>query len=389
MKERIIILNDGLGPNKGDQSILISMHNALRRSIPEVKITVLPYSWKITGLWNTLHAIGRSDLVLLGGGQVLHDQTSAAFLLLVLSKVTLARIFRKRIMGYAIGTGPLETKLGKFLTKIVMNQAELIAVRVLPSKELLESLGVTKPPVHVTADASFTLPASAPARVAEILKQEDVERDGHLMVAIAPRRWFHYHHRLVPVRYSANLWRSRRRGGARFNRCKEAIAQAADRLVADRGVRIVFVPMRCSRGRIDPSQDDDTVSQEIYTAMHQKQGAHLLKGNYTPQELKGIFGRMDAVLGMRMHSLIMAAGMEVPVVGIDISPKFAPLFQALGQEEYLLPVEELTRDKLLHKIESVWRNRKQIKKRLSLRVRELEEQASATATFVSGLLRKD
>ncbi len=76
--KRIVIVNDGLGPNKGDQAILISMLNNLRNAIPDSQITVFPNS-KMCRLGQYLEfwrALKKADLFIFGGGQEILDRVS-------------------------------------------------------------------------------------------------------------------------------------------------------------------------------------------------------------------------------------------------------------------------------------------------------------------------
>ncbi|TET77419.1 MAG: hypothetical protein E3J41_07155, partial [Candidatus Cloacimonadota bacterium] len=109
-------------------------------------------------------------------------------------------------------------------------------------------------------------------------------------------------------------------------------------------------------------------------------------GDYSPKELKAFLGQMDLVIGMRMHSLIMASMMGVPVVGIDISPKFAPFFRLIRQEYYLIDIENANFDTLFHKVETAWSNRKQISEELRLRTNVLQKRALSNNDFVLSLL---
>jgi polysaccharide pyruvyl transferase WcaK-like protein len=364
------------------------MLSTLKKAIPNIEISVLPYYWKLKELWETLQILYRSDLLILGGGQPLHDQTSVLFTLLVLSKVALVKLLQKRIMCYAIGVGPLKTSIGKVFTKLIINRVELITVRDPQSKGLLKNLGITRPPIYVTADASLNLPPVRLKRVKEIFVQEGIVKDGRLLIAIAPRRWFHYNHSLLPVKYMVKLKLRSIKGESEFKKVEQVIARVADYLVKEWGANIIFIPMRCASGDVDPGQDDDKVSSEIAQLMQYRDNTKVITQDYTPQELKGILGQMDLVIGMRMHSTIMASTMGVPVIGIGYSPKFKPFFEMIGQNAYLIDINQLDRQLLSNKIKSALSKRAKIKKELTKKTKPLQIQALMNTDFVLKLLNR-
>lgn len=384
--KRIVIVNDGLGPNKGDQAILLSMLDSLKHALPDTLISTFPNSGmlRVSQYLEFLMALKKADLFILGGGQEIQDHASLAFLISGLLKITLARLLSKPIICYAIGVGPVATNIGKLLVRLVLNKVDLITVRDENSHEFLRQLGVTKPPCFVTADPCFALNPVKDQQAMNIFDLEGIGETNRPRIAIVPRRWFHYKHYLMPMSIRAKFCSLR--GQKEYTYLKNIIAQTADHLIVTHKAQIIFVPMRSAGSKFDPGQDDDKVSKEIINLMKFKENVFLITGDYSPNELKAFLGQMDLVIGMRMHSLIMSSMMGVPVVGIDISPKFAPFFHLIGQEYFLIDVENADFDILLNKVEEAWSNRKQISKKLRLKNNVLKKRALSNNDFVLTLL---
>ena len=57
---------------------------------------------------------------------------------------------------------------------------------------------------------------------------------------------------------------------------------------------------------------------------------HLLRGTYTPFEIKGIIGQCGFFVGSRMHACIGAVSRCVPTVAVAYSRKFAGVFESIG-----------------------------------------------------------
>jgi polysaccharide pyruvyl transferase WcaK-like protein len=387
MKTRtIVIVNDGLGPNKGDQAILLSMVESMRKAIPEAELRTFPNSGmtSLRQYYRFIKTLRDADLFLFGGGQEIQDHASVAFLISGLLKVVLARSLSKPVLCYALGVGPVGTALGRLASRAVLNGVDFITVRDGVSRKHLIDLGITTPPCVVTADPALALAPAKGEEVRGVFVSERIDMTKGPRIAIAPRRWFHYKHHILPMSLRARIGRVR--DEERFAQLKQVIAEVADRLVERHNAQVIFVPMRSSDNRMDPGQDDNIVSREIIGLMRFKRNAILLKGDHPPPVLKGFFGEMDLVIGMRMHSLILASMMDVPVLGISLSPKFRPFFDLIGQGEYLIPVEEVRVQNLLEKISMALAYAGTIKTELTSRKTTAQELALSNVRYVQHLL---
>jgi len=386
--KKIVIVNDGLGPNKGDQAILLSMLDSLKHTLPDALIMTFPNSkmHQLGQYFEFWSALKNADLFIFGGGQEIQDHASVAFLISGLLKLTLAKILSRPIFCYAIGVGPVATGLGKLLIRLVLNQVDRITVRDEESRKCLRQLGVMKPPCYVTADPCFALVPANDRRARDIFSSEEIPETNGPRIAIAPRRWFHYRHYLLPMTFRAKFCSLR--GQEEYNHLKKLIAKTADHLVATHKAQIIFVPMRSAGSKFDPGQDDDQVSKEIIDLMRFKENVFLLKGDYSPKDLKAFLGQMDLVVGMRMHSMVLASMMDVPVVGIALSPKFSSFFKLIGQSEYLIPLEDLNYGTLVQKISTALSRVEEIKKELRSRKKALQELALSNVGYVQEMLKR-
>jgi polysaccharide pyruvyl transferase WcaK-like protein len=383
-----VIVNDGLGRNTGDQAILHAMLASLERCLPGAKITTFPNSdmRRVRQYLAFLRAGWGADLVLFGGGQEIQDQASVAFLVSGLLKIALARLLSKPVMCYAIGVGPVATLAGRALTRIVLNRVDLITVRDDGSRRELETLRVTKPPCIMTADPGLALAPAKRGEIEDLRVAEGLPGAQGPRVAIAPRRWFHYGHHLLPMSLRARLrWPGDKDA---FVRLKALLARTADRLIDRHRAQIVFVPMRSASQRLDPGQDDDVVCREIIELMTHRERAYVLKGDHPPAVLKGFLGEMDLVVGMRMHALVLASMMGVPVVGIALAPKFKAFHEMIGQQAYLIPVEAVDLELLVGRIDSALANAGRIRLELESRRAALQELADSNARYVNQLLER-
>lgn len=299
--------------NCGDEAILKAMTTNIRGLADDVDITALSrnpeftkteYNVKSVQRFNVLQvlsAIKNSDIVLSGGGTLLQNGTSTRSLLYYLSLIKLAKLFRKRVMLYANGIGPVTGKFNQLLVRSVINTVDVITLREKLSEADLRNIGVSNPNVTVTADAAFKLESIGDEEAEKLILEEDFIERGKPRVGVAVRAW------------------SKAKYGEDYI---SKIAKACDN-IADTGKEIIFIPMQFP--------NDIAVSKKVSSMMKNK--SYILTKRYTPAEMMGIVGRVDVMVSMRLHTLIFAAVKNVPMVGIIYDPKIEYYLKELDMPE--------------------------------------------------------
>ncbi len=383
-----MIVNDGIGYNKGDQAILISMLDSFNNAIPSAEIMAFPNSklYSVGQYLQFYRALKKADLFIFGGGEEITDHYSVAGLINGLLKIMLAKILDRPIFCYALGVGSVKTGLGRLLTRLILNQVNLITVRDENSREQLSQLRVIKPPCFITADPAFTLIPSNEQQAQKIFLLEGIGDTDGPRIAITLCRWFHYQHYLLPMTWRLKFCRLQEQND--FACLKKTIAQVADHLISIHKAQVIFIPMSSPGGKTAPILNDAQVSKETMDLMKFKENVFILTGEYSPKELKAFLGQMDLVIGMRMHSLILTSMMNVPVIGIELSPKFHSFFELIGQIEYLLALNNINYRSLLEKIDKALSEREKVGDELKLRKRIIQELALSNITYAQEMLIK-
>lgn len=93
---------------------------ALKRDVRSV------YTFSLNGIFNT---IKNSDALISGGGSLLQDVTSAKSLFYYLFVIGTALFFKKDVIIFAQGIGPIKNPAGRFLTKFLLKHCKYITVR--------------------------------------------------------------------------------------------------------------------------------------------------------------------------------------------------------------------------------------------------------------------
>ena len=351
--------------NTGDEAILKSMVRAFKEKIAQVKITVLSHSPLQTAQTYQVKSINRLNLIniicclrdtnlfISGGGGLLQDSTGKGWsILYYLGLILVAKIVKIPVMIYAQGIGPVNNLVNKKLMKWILNKVELITVRDNSSKELLENLGVVKPSIYVNSDPVFLLKRRSINYIIDSYPyiQELINSTNRPLVGVSVREY--------------------RSNGPDL---KRIFAQAADYLIENYKVKIIFLPFKFD--------EDVHISEEILSLM--KNQADVLKIKLEPEELLSLLSRLSLMVGVRLHSIIFSSMANIPFIAFDYDPKVKYFVEDLGLSELLLEInEDISLKYFQEKIEYVRENNDKIKENLLKKVNNLEEKALANNELV-------
>jgi len=137
---------------------------------------------------------------------------------------------------------------------------------------------------------------------------------------------------------------------------------AIDKVMQNGNVSFLFIP-HDFRG---PRVRDDEILLPIYSELNKRFPTRvMLKVDELPtSELKYIAGLCDVVVTARMHLMIAALGMGVPIAGVTYQGKFEGLYAHFGLDtKYLLNPSDLLNDaKLLNVMQMLIKDRNELKK---------------------------
>ena len=284
--------------NAGDDAILEAIQQAIHEASDDVAVTVLSNDPELTQkqygmdaiprfrIWKVFSALRRSDALLSGGGSLLQDTTSTRSLLYYLAVIRCAQFLGKPVMLYANGIGPVRRPANRRRVKQVVERATLVTLRDHSSARELADMGVDRPDLHVTADPVFHLSPAPEARGRDLLQAAGLA-PGAPFVAVSVRDWPDTEH---------------------FFR---ELARLCDHLRRTHGMEVLFLLMQPSRDR--------AAARKVQSFMEEP--SFLLDEPCTPRELMAVLGQARLCLAMRLHTLIFAARMAVPSMGLVYDPK--------------------------------------------------------------------
>lgn len=339
--------------NTGDEAVLTSMLRGVSAGRPDLRFVVPAYSADPTRLREThgvdsfpfkdlgcmLDAVDEADLVILGGGGLLHDYwdprpetafTQNHFGLSYYCGISwLAALLGKPVMLYGVGVGPLFFPSGRELTRDAAATAAAITVRDAASADLLRELAGENLPIEVTADPVWQLVPASGERLAALLAETGLA--GRRFLGVAVRNW--------------NL-------GVDQARWEEQLLAGIEPFAAERGLDVLFLPFQHARTGL---QNDLDLARGLAARLRRVKG-EVLERPVTPEELAGVLGACEIVAGMRLHSLVFACMTGVPFVALDYDPKVRLHARLLDPPPPVLPIAELQAWSLRQALERVSRD---------------------------------
>ena len=235
-----------------------------------------------------------ADLVVLGGGGLVQDETSPWNTPYHLSRLWAGRAWGTPLAAVGLGAGPLDTRLAQALTRVTLAPLRCLTTRDPASARVLERLGIG--PATVAGDLALALPVP------------DVAVGERLVVSLRP-------------------WRARRRrlpvavAGGRAavpGWFAAGVASALDAAAVATGLEVRFVALQ---GERDGPLHDQVADRMRTSATACRPG------------LDGVVdevARGRVVVAMRYHALVAALLGGRPGVALGYSPKVAALAGDVG-----------------------------------------------------------
>lgn len=294
----------GMG-NGGDEALLVSLLQMLPPQVKPIVLSGNPSETKeLYGVascdrasaFPILKALSKSDLFIWGGGSLMQDATSITSPIYYAGLMALAQKRGLKTIAWAQGIGPLNRSFTRWMTKQVLLGCSAISVRDNASAQLLTDWNlsplVAPDPVWALQSCPVRGLSDLPApRVAVVLRSHPL---------LTPERLAVLTQALIDFRTTTDCF-------------------------------ILLIPFQPER--------DLEIAKHIAAQLEDHSTIVPLQD---PVELKGIFQGVKMTIGMRLHSLIMAAAEECSCFALSYDPKVSQLMSELnipGWELEQLPTE--------------------------------------------------
>ena len=275
--------------NAGDEALLVTLLQMLPDHVEPIVLshnptaTALAYGVQTAPhkSLQTLKAIAAADWFIWGGGSLMQDVTSLASPIYYGGLMKFAQLLGKKTMAWGQGIGPLNSAIAQWITRSCLKGCRAVSVRDNGSSSLLDSWQVK----HVLAPDPVWALAGLPL--------EQNLNYPYPRIAVNLRS----HPSLTPERL-------------------KVLSQALGELQRKLNATILLVPFQASQ--------DGAIAEQLFQNLAEPKGIISVT---KPQQFKSVFEQVNFLIGMRLHSLIIASSASCPCFALSYDPKVTQLQQ--------------------------------------------------------------
>ena len=262
-------------------------------------------------IFKFLRIMRHTRLYISGGGTLIQNVTSGRSLTYYLSNIRWAHRTGNYVMMYGCGIGPVSGAWSRRRAARVIDRCvDMVTLRDQSSLDELKRMGVSRPEIRLTADPALLLQPCGEREARAVCLASGLQ-EGQRYVMFVPRPWAH------------------------FSRHAKEFAAAAEYAYEKHGlIPVLFA--------LEPDTDQAAVEQ-VARDIHCPKV--LIQAPENSSAILSLMQRMEAVVSMRLHALVFAAGQGVPLVGVVYDPKVSGFLDYMGQKNYV-ELDALTAQKL-------------------------------------------
>lgn len=296
----------------------------------------------------------QAPLLILGGGDLLRDGVDYDVAGRWLKSVQDAQRLGRKTAIVGVSVGDIWNPATQRLIPQVLNRVNLIAVRDRLSQARLQQLGVTQP-IYLMADmALWGLPELA---------------EGDASPRTTPP------HIGVSLRLLSN--RGQGAGAIDVVRFRQQFAQVLDHLVEAHGAIVHLLPFQSFANAYHPEDDDYLAALEVMRYAHQSPNFIVHRHIASLGDLQAHLAPLDLVIGMRLHSLILAAGLGVPILAAAYDPKVTGFMAEMDHADRSFGLDDFAADRVCPIADDILADRSEARVSLTKALQAYRSQSAA------------
>jgi polysaccharide pyruvyl transferase WcaK-like protein len=257
-----------------------------------------------------------TDLLIIGGGGIIqdHEDNKSGPIRSLLKRALFVRIFGGRVVLLGIGASRLVTVLGKFQTRLLCAMSDFITARDRETVRQLTRVGVSPDKIHVTGDL---VPLWEPKKTtARNYKSE--KETFHIVVSILP-----YH--LEKMESAEKTQHFRRQ-----------LASALDFILQKTKGTLAFL---CFQG--DPPGYDKSEAEAVMNFLKYKKCCRIMDYDDQPERIYHEIKGAQLMIGMRLHSIVLACMAGLPFIAIAYHQKVASFAKSVNAEQWIVSRDQV------------------------------------------------
>ncbi len=291
--------------------------------------------------WDTLR---RADTILWAVGLDMQDDSSLTRLLYLWVNFHFYRALGLKIICLFQGAGPITTRAGRVLARAVLAQVDTFVARDPGTFALIEKMnprtkcvlahdaiflpgfeedivsGVVRNGIPQTFDSTGYHPA--------LQKQLDplFETDGRPVIGVNLRQWFHFASSILPYQLSRKKYLAR--SEAQMQNLIRSITELIASLRTRQRVRLLLIS--AYQTGVRPWEDDLPWLERVKANFADDDEVKLINWRLDMYAYYRLMSRLDLMIGMRLHSSLVALRFGVPSINLSYTLKGGDILRHMG-----------------------------------------------------------
>ncbi|NEZ64222.1 hypothetical protein D0962_15725 [Leptolyngbyaceae cyanobacterium CCMR0082] len=286
-------------------------------------------------------ALWQHDFFILGGGDLLRDSPDREVATVWLGPLQRAMALGCQTIVLGISVGEVwKTQTQEAIVK-TLNQVTLIAVRDQQSQKQLQQMGVIRP-IHVISDLALQITSTQSLSRSQIALSQSASNGSALNIGISIRSLVGRSSEL-----DADVEQS-------FYR---EMAKIIDYLIGTQGATVSLLPFQThtpsDRAQRRPQDNDEDAIATVLEQCQQRQNINVYEAFDSVEQAINTLQSFDLVIGTRLHSLILAAGLGIPILAAVYDKKVSGFMTEIDQQLNSIAVQQFTLERVKPRLEKL------------------------------------
>ncbi len=318
------------------------------------------------------NALRSADALVFSGGAPFYDELEHMVYFALLTLV--ARAYRVPVIVFGVHMRQLKRRSCRSLGRLICRNAAFIGARDRESVERFKDLAGSNAPVEFLPDPALSLTPASEETARQLLRSEGVDCSSPT-VGICLRDFragpaFRIHH------YDQHFQH------AQVEQYLESIRQLVHALTTTLNANVVLLPMHTV-----PPDDDRVPAEKIASRLgKERERVTLVRTQFAPREMKAILGMMDLVVGVRLHSIILATSMNVPTISIGYSSKILAFVKLVGREEECRRLQDVRGEWLIERAQINLKHKQRVSNEIRNHRNELDQVYRDGLSRIAGII---
>jgi len=249
------------------------------------------------------------------------------------------------VVPYCVSLGSLSSDAGARALKRVLDASRAVVTRDRDSIGLAAELAGVE--AKLGADCALSAIPAPPERVDAIARERGLFRSGRPVLAF---------------NVSAYLDAYVRDGGQGIGaeRFQTIVAHCVDRAIETLDVDVLFVQTQV--------MDIPMAQGTIARCRHADRVAMISNRDVSHSDIAGILARVDALVAMRTHAIILASSSHTPVCGLIVYDKTQGFLDQIDSGDMRILFDGLSEETMWERVAALWEDRDALRRRLETSV---------------------